>query len=483
MFLYLTVPTVVCLENQDCRMMKNTDFFIYKIVAIILFPFLLTACGGKVDVDKQSEIDAENEIGYKYAMSNPDSAIIKLEKTRTKAKEAIYSKGEARALNSLGFANGLKGNYSEAFKCFTKALKIYDRLDYVVGKANVYSNISIIFSKNGSYNEAIKYLKLSLAIDKEIKDSARLAIDFLNLGDVYRSKRSYDSALFFTLQSRRIANSLNDIYLLNVLSVNLGHIYRELKINNEAMIHYQKMLPIMKENDIDAYCEVALGLAKCYKEIGMEDSSIHFANEVKLKDSSENGYEASNLLSAIYLERCKKDNSCVATLLKLQFDVIKHFELNRRKNPSVNSSIRELEEYEFEKARKAEEHRKLRNSQYIGMVLIVSIIVMWILYVLIFSTKSAKKIIRNSRLIDLVFGQKITRLEVYIWVFLFCVFRSVELGMEEITESESLKYINEFSIVFIQWIVAFVLLAAHHPISVGLKRLLLGRKRNKGSHQ
>lgn len=212
----------------------------------IAFFILLVLCGAPLLAQDNTELDslwniwndasqddtlrmeAMHDIAIKYLYTVPDSAILLANKELELAASANDAKWQSNALNTMGIANWVKGEYDAAIDLYEQSLALRIEFGDKRSISNSYNNIALIWNDRGVPDSAIKFHQKGIKICEEINDTAGLATSFNNIGIIYWEKGEHEMALDYYEKAWRIHQTRQD-------KAGLARI-----MNNMAIIHHDQ---------------------------------------------------------------------------------------------------------------------------------------------------------------------------------------------------------------------------------------------------
>lgn len=412
----------------------------YLVALCVFLLSLITTSGSqaqtieslKLDLQKLEQIpgfakDTEylnkaNELGFMIAESNPDSALIFLEKQLQFCRDAKYKRGEAEALKiygnalqnkgdfrgSIGYYNdalliakGLPdeklvpgilnniglvyynlGNYAEALNNFYEAIKGAENVNNSDVKGAALNNIALIYFEQEKLEEAKSKYKEMLAIYSELGNQGRMILAYNNLGDVELKQNRPLEALKNLKMGYESAIELQSPEFIEMTVRTLADIYSALDSVDIADSLYRQSIAISKENSYGVpYSHSLIGLANLFYKKGNRTESLNLAKE-GLKQAEVMGQtmlmrNANELLAKIYEEEGN------------YADALSSFKLFKQYNDSINDFQSQrlaatLEsEYEFSKKTLEYEKASLRQQWLIFSAfagLLTFLIILFIVY-------------------------------------------------------------------------------------------------------
>lgn len=181
--------------------------------------------------------------------------------------------------NNLGKAYVDKGIYTLAAEHFTKALKLMERDNNLIGQAYYLNNLGALYDLQHNYEKAITYYEKSLNIKIRLKDekgiaatSTNLGISYYNIGDYRRSISAYDRAIevFTKLNIRsKIARAMS----------NQGKVYLELGEKEDARRKFREALRLNNGDDEPQLTvQILNNISEFFQHTGELDSALYYNN-------------------------------------------------------------------------------------------------------------------------------------------------------------------------------------------------------------
>ncbi|MFI5219767.1 MAG: tetratricopeptide repeat protein [Bacteroidia bacterium] len=181
-----------------------------------------------------------NQGNYPEALKNYSAALKVF-------KEIEDNKWIANCFTNIGEAYRLQGNYSEALKKYFAALKIREEIGDKNGIDVAYNNIGIVYMNQGNYPEALKNYFTSLKIREEDGNQQGISVSYNNIGEVYGLQGDYAQALKNHLASLKIKEKIGDKRGIAYSYGNIGIIYYNQRNYAEALRNFFSSLKISEE--------------------------------------------------------------------------------------------------------------------------------------------------------------------------------------------------------------------------------------------
>lgn len=247
--------------------------------------------------------------------------------------EALDSDNDI-ALVKNGMANSLNriGRQDEAIQVFSEALTIYESQDDIIGQADVLHNLANIYADRKELGLALSYYKRQEIFDKKANYTKGLAYLYKSMGDIKREQGDEQGANQEYRKSYQLWDSLGNKKFINLTQINLGLSEANLgKVKKGEKLITEAITSSQSEEDLNNVEEGYRALAEVYKTQGKYREAYHYHVKYEvLKDSlrSNEVTEQMNQLSARYESEKKLQE---IQLLTTQNE-LNELELAQRKN-------------------------------------------------------------------------------------------------------------------------------------------------------
>ena len=139
------------------------------------------------------------------------------------------------------------GDYDEAMKIYTPALKQAEELRDEYGMEIILSNIGLVHYSKGEYDKPLEYFSRSLAIQEELRDKYRMGSTLKNIGLVHANRGDYDIALDYYIRSLGIQEELGDKPEMGNSLGNIGIVHMTKGDYDIALDYYGRANAIKEE--------------------------------------------------------------------------------------------------------------------------------------------------------------------------------------------------------------------------------------------
>jgi tetratricopeptide (TPR) repeat protein len=234
-------------------------FFLNLLFAVSLFSFAQTPTIDSLTkalsslpkpTNKLSDstyIKTLNDLAWEYSYISPDTAIILAQQGLQLSKKINWNKGKAICLNTLGWSNYVKGNYSQALEHYNTGLKIAEELSDKNLQAAFFGSIGIVYNDQSDYPKALAHYFKALKIAEELGDKINMAVWLGNIGNVYCKQSDFPKALDYYFKALKIAEELGDKRIMANNLGNIGIVYKNQSDYPKALDYYFKALKIDEE--------------------------------------------------------------------------------------------------------------------------------------------------------------------------------------------------------------------------------------------
>lgn len=171
---------------------------------------------------------------------------------------------------------------SQSLESYQQALAIFREINDREGESEALNAMGRAYDVLGQYSQALEVYQLALAIDREMDDRGGQGIVLNNIGDIYTKLGQYTQAMEFYQQAvifhREEDNNLMEVITLN----NLGRTYIELGQYAQAIESYEQLLDeqLLDEHqqDVDPNIEARIynNMGLAYNRMGNYEMALQF---------------------------------------------------------------------------------------------------------------------------------------------------------------------------------------------------------------
>jgi tetratricopeptide (TPR) repeat protein len=325
-----------------------------------------------------------------YLENKPDTSLLLAQQGLKLSKRNDFAKGEALSLKAMGTVFGVTGNYPKGLEMLLQSLKISENNTDKQGIMICYVAIGANYSHQGDYRKSLDYFYKSKQIAETIHNERYQLISLLDIGDSYEKINQLDSARSITQQCLQLAVQYKNAYIKGIALTNLGNIHAKMGQDADAIGFYRQSIPVLlAEDNDDAVCESAIGLAKLFKKEGKADSALYYAHQ-SLVAAVKGGFtkrilDAGTFLTAYY-ESISLINSAFAyqkISIAAKDSLFSQEKVKEMQNLSFAEQIRQLE------IKEAADNAAERRKKNIQMALIGVFIPVFFGIILLFRKRKA----------------------------------------------------------------------------------------------
>ena len=229
----------------------------------------------KTQNDKFVEGNIHNQLGAVHRLRGDFPEAIKNYSAALKSfKETDVKINIASSLDHLGMCYMNTGDPKKALKYFNRALKIAEDIKDTRGILTVYNNMGEIFYMRGEADKALSIFTKAAEMAEKIFDIRKVSIISAHLGGICYYKGDYNRAFEYYNESMKTARSLGDLSQESYLSGNIGVICRLLGDNKSSVKYFKRQLELAKKMKNKTLISVALGnIAFMHSLVGEFDKS------------------------------------------------------------------------------------------------------------------------------------------------------------------------------------------------------------------
>jgi two-component system sensor histidine kinase UhpB len=158
----------------------------------------------------------------------------------------VESNYTAMVYNDIGYLCGLKDEWEKQAEWFLKAIRIYEKVEDLIGLAVTTSNLATVYAKIGDNAKAIEYTRDAIAMREKIHDVQGLATSYENLSRLYVAT-SLDSAAKYQQVAMRYAEKSGVKSFMMRSYDNLSVLMDKQRNKPEALAWIKKSIALSRE--------------------------------------------------------------------------------------------------------------------------------------------------------------------------------------------------------------------------------------------
>ncbi|QCR21430.1 tetratricopeptide repeat-containing sensor histidine kinase [Pontibacter sp. SGAir0037] len=216
-----------------------------------------------------------------------------------------YRLGNSKALNLLGNAYLITGEYDQAMDCHYKALKMANEMQDTASLTASYLNLGSIYFKIKDLDRAVKNYSAASALSEKTNNKKSLGKVYNNLGNVYEEKGEYKKALEFFQKAAALQEEIGDKKSWAISLHNIGNVHLYFDHPEEGLPYLFESVRLNQELHHDMILMASLGrIAKIYQAVGNRVEALKYARQsLAMAEKVESGKkiaEAAQLMHEIY---------------------------------------------------------------------------------------------------------------------------------------------------------------------------------------
>jgi serine phosphatase RsbU (regulator of sigma subunit) len=239
----------------------------------------------------------------KYMFVKTDSAVLYSNVLLRQAYQAKDDSLIADAMNTLGVAKSMQGDYTLGIQMFTDALKIHEKLNDTIGQAVDYMRIALIHKNLKDTASFFKNVERAKSLYFEVGSKRGLPGVYQNLSDVNLLYNRPGVALKNIRLFRKYSLEIGPEYGIDSYNNLLGRYYMQVDQLDSAELLIKKALEYRKEqNQIKAVSYSANNLAEVYllkkdylNAIKYSKEALSYAQKAHLLPEEVKAYKTSYL--------------------------------------------------------------------------------------------------------------------------------------------------------------------------------------------
>ena len=197
------------------------------------------------------------------------------EEARDLAMLLNYTKGQATALENIGWIYYRRGDFSKAFELSAVALKLAESVGDRKSVARCLNTIAAVRIEQKQYAEGVANLKKAFEISESIDDLPSMARSINNIAFCFLLSEQMDSAIFYGKQALTLSKQANTRYLLAFALRTLGDVDMEHGHYQDALNKFNEVVRIGTElKNIFLQVSTNHRIGKAYYVLGRNSQAL-----------------------------------------------------------------------------------------------------------------------------------------------------------------------------------------------------------------
>ncbi len=257
------------------------------------------------------------ELAFLNSRSSTDTSEVLARQALRLARTLGYSKGEGRALWSLGISFRARGELPQAMESALRALRIARSVGDRKGEALALNSVGLVYNNLTDRRQALDYYRQARKVYESMGDREGVAWELSNMSDIYISLNLLDSAQLVNEQSFEMFRTLPETHIKSGITTSLiwkfGRIQFARGNTAKALSFYRDALIMSRvDNNLLSRINILINMAEAFQRLGQADSSLHYARMslgTSLQLKRVNVSYVSELLAELYKARSILDSA------------------------------------------------------------------------------------------------------------------------------------------------------------------------------
>jgi signal transduction histidine kinase len=223
---------------------------VFFIPVIILSQTRLDSLYNELDVaDPSQKVEIFCDISEIYWQRSFDTSLLMATHALDVATEIENKSLISSALNMIGNAYFLMGDFTGGMEYYYRALTLREELGDSTSIAKSYNNIGATYINMKDYPHALEYLKKARDIFNNLDDDTYMFSILNNLGATYNELEQYDTAYEFLTDAHDFALEKNNQQDISIALTNLGEVALKMGLHDRSEKSLLEALEISKGLD------------------------------------------------------------------------------------------------------------------------------------------------------------------------------------------------------------------------------------------
>jgi tetratricopeptide (TPR) repeat protein len=193
-------------------------------------------------------VRALNKITLYYKNINTDTAKKYADIGMATAKKMNWQKGIGAFHIAYSNIYNVRGMYDSNSYHLQQALNINITLKDTTNIAVAYNNFGATYFAQGDFVNAIKYFTLALKLGEQKRDNYLIAMATDNIGNVYHRQQDYRKSLEYCQRSLLVRQQDNELYSVPNSLVSMGLNYKGMQMLDSALWYFNAALVLHRAN-------------------------------------------------------------------------------------------------------------------------------------------------------------------------------------------------------------------------------------------
>ncbi|KAA5545015.1 tetratricopeptide repeat-containing sensor histidine kinase [Adhaeribacter rhizoryzae] len=226
------------------------------------------------------KVELQCAISKEYYLSDIDKGLAYASVAEALATKANLLPGKAKALNLIGYAHLVRGEFDQAMQLHYQALNIGEKTADTAILITAYNSLGSLYHKTKDPKRAVSNYNRSLWLAQATHDQVGISKVYNNLGNIYEEEKQYTKALAYFNKAAQIQEKLNNKRSLIISLQNIGTVYLNLPKPEQGLPYLFRSLKLADEigNKIGKP-GVLKSIAQIYQTIGNNAKALQYAQQ------------------------------------------------------------------------------------------------------------------------------------------------------------------------------------------------------------
>lgn len=334
-----------------------------------------------------------NKLSKHYLLTDTRKAQEHGQEAARLAAVVDFPVGRAKALNMLGVAHLIHGEYDLALQRHHQALKVVEHIPDTAEMISTYLNMGNAYNKIHDETRALRNYHIASVLAYKTNAKLKLGKTFNNIGTVYENQKKYAKAMLYYRKAAAMQEEAGDKQSLAVSLLNIGNLHLFDGQPKDGLPYLFRSLCLDEEirNEMNPITTLR-SVARIYMAMGENNRALKYGMQsyemARKVGSVKKTAEAAQLMQELYASI--KNFELAYNYLSLHHQQEDLLDIEKQQKAAAETAAKyETEAKELEnknlKAEQKKQEKALRNQQIImilgGAVLILMLVLLVVLYI------------------------------------------------------------------------------------------------------
>jgi two-component system, sensor histidine kinase and response regulator len=339
-----------------------------------------------------AQVDLHLTLSKEYYLSDIKKGLEHARYAYTLANKANLPIGKATALNQIGQAHLVQGDFDKGMACHYQALKLGEKYTHTSTIINSYISLGTMYFKTKDPDRALAYYTKASQLAQKTGDQLSVSRVYNNVGNIYEEKGDYGKALESFKQAAQLQEKLGNKKSLVISLQNIGNVHIYLSHPELGLPYLFKSLKIADEVG-NRICKSGIlkSIAQIYQVKNNTPAALQYAklsyDEALETNSSKKIAASAQLLQSLYAGQRNYEQAFTYLSVFVKHEALLGLE-NQKKVAAELTTRYETEKKEREnenlKIERQRQNHEIKQQQITIAFGVVVVIVMLILVLMLY---------------------------------------------------------------------------------------------------